>query len=301
MKHPSNDALDAPFFLPRIWLKLSNATPTMCFPGTKLDFGFAILWAALFFTFRIIVIQIMLCFGWPEGEKVTSDSAASAVAGLFQSPNLVPVLFVLLTAIPYMPSAAIEQYPKWWQNCTDAMLQMCTGYMIYDSLVIVRAYGWNPMAVEGDDFLYLVHHFMTTFYMTSTRIVGAGQASALMCMFLGEASNPTFNLYLFCKNAMTLDCCNGVLMQKMLIASEVLAAIWYLPFRAVLGPIILGLNTTIQLSISKSARKNIPLLLRLIWIAMIWAVLLGSVPWIIDFWNLLMENLGLKEGAKDEL
>jgi hypothetical protein len=76
--------------------------------------------------------------------------------------------------------------------------------MIYDSILgyVVETWqtGIGPV-LSIDDWTYLVHHILTTLYMLSAKIAGAGHMSALMLIFNGEFSAPIMNLYFILEKA----------------------------------------------------------------------------------------------------
>jgi hypothetical protein len=113
-------------------------------------------------------------------------------------------------------------------------------------------------------------------------VIGAGHQSAMICMLLGECTNPLHNSYYIGLAAQTLSCCNGVVSQFLYHWIEYLFAVTYVLARAVIAPWIF-LHVTYNLW--TTGRQHIPLSLLLIWTILIWAVLFGSVPWIQDCWN----------------
>lgn len=112
-----------------------------------------------------------------------ADFAAASVAGVVHSSLLCPGLIAAFWSHSYNPSEHMSKAPhRWWQQSVDALLQFCTGYMIYDAIFIVMmrtdlSLSWVP-AFEPDDYLFLMHHMMTATYMTQARIYQAGHMSA---------------------------------------------------------------------------------------------------------------------------
>lgn len=152
--------------------------------------------------------------------------------------------------------------------------------------------------LEGDDWVFLVHHIVTSIYMTSTRFIGAGHQSAMICMLLGEATNPFHNLYYFLQEAMKLSCCNGSLAQTILDIDTFMFASTYVIIRALVAPPILMFHVSYDLLMN--GRKNIPIWVSLIWILLIWGVSIGSYPWIELCWGLVRKYLtGAEEGAAE--
>ena len=105
------------------------------------------------------------------------------------SPVICIGLIVAFSTQKYSPIAKFDEAPTWWREFADALLQFCTGYMVYDSLVNSCWLRWDGerFQLSDDDYLFLAHHFMTSFYMTSTRIIQAGHMSAIICMLLGTS------------------------------------------------------------------------------------------------------------------
>lgn len=173
--------------------------------------------------------------------------------------------------------------PAWWQEVVHYLLGFCTGYMVYDAIFSMLIP--NNFQIIDDDLMFFAHHVMTVFYMTSTRIVGAGHQSAMICMFLGEMSNPFHNFYYFLQESMKLSCCNGPLAQNAMYVTVFLFASSYAILRTFLGPIMTMFHASYDLL--ANGRKHIPLWLIFIYITLIWAVCLGSYPWIVESWKML--------------
>jgi hypothetical protein len=129
-------------------------------------------------------------------------------------------------------------------------------------------------------------------YMTQTRVYQAGHMSAMMCMLLGEFSNPLHNMYWIGNAAMTLDCCNGPLVEELHFWIETAFSLLYLLLRVIVGPIACA-HMTWDLLGTKQARENLPLTIRVFWTFMIWAVEVGSISWIVFSYGMLVKNLGI--------
>jgi hypothetical protein len=187
----------------------------------------------------------------------------------------------------------------WWKKFVDALLQFCTAYMLYDATINVLWLRWNPTLVKfdfsPDDVLFLAHHIVTSFYMISARVIGAGHQSAMICMLLGELTNPFSNLYLIGELAMKLDCCNGPTAQQLHYITKISFAIMYNLFRVVIAPPFFA-HTTYSLLLTKKGRTNVPLPLNIFWNILIWGVCFGSASWIIMCNQIIldyMSELGL--------
>jgi hypothetical protein len=202
------------------------------------------------------------------------------------------------------PAARMGEAPLWWQKFADSLLQFCTGYMVYDALVNILYLRYDPslhsIVLNDDDKLFLVHHIMTSTYMTSARIIQAGHMSAMICMLLGELTNPLHNLYMMGEVAMKLDCCNGLTAQRFHAAISIAFAAMYNLFRAVLAPPVFAW-VSYCLIVSKQGRTNIPLSLNLLWNFMIWAVVFGSSSWIVKCHGILVDFMQGSSSNQNEL
>ena len=184
--------------------------------------------------------------------------------------------------------------------------------MIYDGLLNIVWFRYVqgdyalPPPFTGDDALFGAHHILTAVYMTSARILGAGHFSAMICMLLGEATNPLQNAFLFVGKAQIVlgqDCCDGAY-----TVTSVIFSLAYNLVRGVLAPRYFA-PVSYQLWCTKQGRANVPWALNLLWNFMIWAVLLGSVGWIVKchgiymafFRSLMVADGGGSESGEEEL
>jgi hypothetical protein len=149
------------------------------------------------------------------------------------------------------------------------------------------------MELSEFDYLILAHHALTSFYMISCRVVGAGHLSAMMCMFLGEITNPFMNGMFVTRFAIQLDCCNSDAMIWLHTMLEHAFAVLYIAFRVVIGPIC-SAHMTWDLLFRRQGRQNVPLPLSLIWVTMIWLVIYGSIPFIKDCFEMIRDGWDLK-------
>ena len=280
--------------LVKFYLRLDTAIPSINFPGTELDIGATTFWVIFFLVVRCIaVVPMFLYAGWPQDSASTFDATGSCVAGYFHSPQVVALTFALITTQkPYNPSAVVKDAPRWWQDATDAALQLCTAYMVYDFFFLVwtRRVPGQGIVLDSDAVLFMAHHFMTFFYMTTSRICGAGQSSALTCIFLGEFTNTPFNTYFIYDMAKRVGLTFSPFYAQFVKPVEVFTAALYLLLRAILCPVILS-YVSYSLMVDKSIRAYVPLVLRLIWVALIFGVLLGSIDQNITFYNLLKDYM----------
>lgn len=276
---------EAPWLLQQ-WAWLYNAVPKICIPFSTFDISITLLSACFLYCVRRLGQVILVSQGWPADQEVTILGAAS-IAAIVHSTTLVPGLWFALRSQPYIPSSKMSEHPEWWQHAVTALLQFCTGYMIYDGLMNIIVLKWTN-GMTASDWMFFGHHCATAFYMTSARMLGAGHISALICMFLGEATNPVHNSFMISELALTLDHYNGE--SWLYFAIEVTFCVLYLFFRVILGPIGM-LYITFDLVFTNKGRQNVPVALKVLWLLMIWGVVLGSIPWIQDCITTLQQHM----------
>ena len=290
------DELDKQNVFVKIFMKLYYATPPMVVPVINLSYSFSLVSAVFLLICRTIGEYIMVnVFNWPEGHEKTIESR-SAISSICHSTILCTGLILAFTSYrPYSPSAKFSISPKWWQDYVDCLLQFCTGYMLYDALFNILLLRWDimngdlyPKYITFDDMLFLVHHIITTWYMSSTRIIQAGHMSAMCCMLLGELSNPLHNMYMMADNAITLDCCNGPIGQQMHYVIEISFAVVYNILRVIIGPIAM-IHLSYDILCTTQGKTNIPLGLRITWTCMVWIVIFGSFSWIMKCNDIILK------------
>jgi hypothetical protein len=264
----------------------------------KINFTFTIVSALFLGMIRYLTEYGMVTlFGWPYNTYITKNASAS-VAAIFHSIQLVPSLYACFrsSSHTYNPSqhmkdiVVLQKDDIWWQDTVQALLQFCTGYMMYDAIVNIV---WMKLQMIGtittEDYLFLGHHIATILYMTSTRILQQGHQSAMICMLLGEMTNPFHNSYYVAIAAQTLSCCNGPLSQWLYHWIELLFAISYVFVRTVLGPFFF-LHLTFNLWTTGRRKPNqIPMSLLVTWTILIWGVVLGSIPWIMECFGMIQK------------
>ena len=129
---------------------------------------------------------------------------------------------------------------------------------------------------------------VTSVYMISARVIGAGYMSAMICMLLGEITNPLHNLYFFGEKALTLECCNGPFVQSFHSTVTIAFAAAYFLVRVIIAPPFFLLVTFVLL-FTKRGRANIPLPLNVFWNLLIWGVCFGSGSWIQKCYNIVAD------------
>jgi len=275
----------------RFWVKIYNAVPKIGFGG--FDVSITLLTMAVLTSLRFffeMVVQERI-FGWPQNAQVTKEAAASAVA-IFHSVNLLPALLATFLFYGYAPSEKIGVAPKWYQQCVCALLQFCTGYMVYDGIlnIAMLKLHYQDGGLNASDYMFLGHHLATSLYMTSARVLGAGHMSAMMCMFLGELTNPLHNSFYIAEFAQGIDCCNGELSQQLHYYIMMAFSALYVIIRSVFGPLVC-LHMTFDLWARGRRQSGIPIWVLSIWTFLIWGVIIGSIPWIQDCHNMFQKGL----------
>ena len=194
---------------------------------------------------------------------------------------------------PYNPSAISKDHPKWWNDAADATLQLCTAYMTYDFFFLVwtRRVPGQGIVLDSDAIMYMVHHFMTAFYMTTSRLYRAGLSATLTCIFLGEFTNTPFNICFIHDMAKRVGLVFSPFYAQFVPHLEFFNAGLYVLFRAVLSPLVLS-YVSYTLLVDKIVRDHLPMYMRLIWISMKAAVVYGSMNQVILFFNLIKGQQG---------
>eukprot|EP00980_Cylindrotheca_fusiformis_P022397 scaffold9277_cov130-Cylindrotheca_fusiformis.AAC.2 len=236
--------------------------------------------------------------GWPEFSKKTTDSAAS-LASIVHSIALCSWLTVWFVKLPkgqYIPSCKLNDHPNPdTRDVAVACLEFCTGYMIFDSVwFLVATYQLGLMPPTEFEYLVLLHHILTSFYMISCRVIGAGHISAMILMLTGEISNPLMNAMFTTRFAIQLDSYkefSWILPLHSLMEHSF--AVVYLFFRVFIGPAC-ALHLSWDILFTKRGRANIPLPLGLIWVTMVLVVILGSLPFVFEAVEMLLDGWELR-------
>ena len=269
----------------QFWSSLESKLPNLTIGGLNVSVTVA---SALFLTASRFLAEFMLVrvFGWPSNSLITKN-ASSSCGSIVHSTQLVPALIACFMTNKYNPSERLKDAPVWWQETASALLQFCTGYMIYDGIlnIVWLKSQMQEGGISSEDLMFLGHHIATILYMTSTRIQQVGHQSAMICMLLGELSNPFHNSYLIMEMAQTLDCCNGPLSQAAFHFLNLAFALVYILLRVILAPAIF-LHLTINLWLH-GPKQGIRWPVVAIYTFLIWAVEIGSIPWITDNYSTL--------------
>jgi hypothetical protein len=282
----------------KVFVAFFRAVPQFNFPFTGLPFSFVVVSAGLLVSVRLFANKVLeSVFGWPVGDVVT-DRAASSVPAIVHSMLLCPGLIAAFMVRTYNPTEHISEASDEWQDFVNALLQLCTGYMLNDTLFLVyraqQAAGSIIPKFEFGDILFLGHHAMTSIYMTQARVHEAGHMSAMMCMFLGECTNPLHNTYFIIEIASGLECCKGAMLQlTQKFVAKLFAAV-YILLRVIVAPPVM-MYTTWDLVYSEQGNANLPLAIRGFWVFMIWAVMFGSIPEIMTCKDILLGSTDTKK------
>jgi hypothetical protein len=228
---------------------------------------------------------------------MTTDAACS-LASIIHAVALcswLAILFAKLGWKNYIPSCKLSDHKaKDFQDASTACLQVCTGYMMFDSFWLVKdTYDLGLQPLTEFDYMVIAHHFMTSLYMTSCRVIQAGHISAMILMLTGEFSNPLMNAFFTTRFAIQLECCNSDSMMLLHLLLEHIFAVVYIALRISIGPAC-AIHLSWDLLFTKQGRSNVPLPLSMIWVVLVTCVLLGSGPFVIDAVNMLKDGWDLK-------
>lgn len=282
-----NDILDAPGVL-RPWISFARCIPSIIpIPFTSVDLTLTVVFFLILVALRIVIAPLMYEYWeWPHNQKESSEAVGSVVS-MFHAGVLLPGLLLCLLTQPFHPSATMKSSPQWWQDASTALIHLCTGYMIQDSVMTFLVERYKPdqgIMLSTSDYLFLGHHFATALYMISTLLTGAGHQSAMILMYTGEFTNPVFNSFQMSSNALRLECCGATKETHEVVG--IMFSILYVFFRLFVGPAE-GLYITYDLLFTSDGRKNVHLAVSFLWLFMMWAVLLGSLPWAVDAVNII--------------
>jgi len=275
------------------WVKLYRSIPKVFLPGTHVDISFVLVSCLALICVRLVVIRILLACGWPERSKMTTDAAAS-LTSVTHSLLLVPGVGACLFcgAVPYVPSAKLDDAPGWYQDAVSALLCLCTGYMLFDSIFLYV----DSVALDHHwtDFEWLVlgHHVATVLYMTSCRAVRAGHISTMILIFMGEFTNPLMNSMFTTRFAIKIFRENAAV-HSLHAWLEFLYACSYAPIRIAIGPVC-SAHLSYDLLFTKTGRERVPVWLSAIWVALCWIVIAGSLPWMEEAVDMIRDGLAVK-------
>lgn len=307
-KHGIDASTTTPPLLLRPWIHLYQKTPKVLIPGTKLDVAFTLA-SALVLTCIDYGSALFLTNlgGWPSHSKNTR-AVAGSVATIFHSTTLVLGLGAALVTQKYDPSGRMDDHPAWWADGAQALIQFCTGYMIYDAAVQFIADRWQKgvgPVLSAADYMFLGHHAACTLYMMSALLCEAGHMSAMILMFTGEFTAPIMNVLRIARTANSDEISAHAILGRSLLQAiypyvEYLFALLYAGFRIFIGPICAA-HLTYDILVTKKGRENVPVGLSVVWLTMAWGVLIGSFPWINNALTILKAGLNVGSGGESAI
>lgn len=290
-----NPAAGCPLVL-KFWATLQTATPKLCnVPYLNFDITLTLLSVIFFYGLRVLVLDPMMTgiFGFPSDEELTYRSISSTVS-MFHSIHLVlGVTFILITQ-PLVPSESMSVGPQWCKDASHGILQFCSGYMIYDSLISYIARSYVPgegFMLTGDEVNYLIHHFVSLTFMLIVRKIEAGHICTFIIIFFGEGTNPSMNFKMICDNARLLNCCGVEKLQNLETVNKLVFSALYFFIRLPLASVVLPFFTY-DLLFTDKGRKNVPLFYALYFNISFYAVNFGSLPYVLKCWEDLKDAFG---------
>lgn len=282
---------------PRIlspWVHLYRSVPKIYLPRTNLDISFSLVSCLALICIRLLVMRTLRASGWPYGSKMTTDAAASltsVIHSLLLLPGVGACLFCC-PSVPYVPSAKLDDAASWYQDAVSALLSLCTGYMLFDSVFLyVDAVALNHHWTDFE-WLILGHHVATVLYMSSCRYVRAGHISTMILIFAGECTNPLMNAMFTTRFASQIFRENAA-MHALHAWCEFSYACSYAPIRIIIGPACAA-HLSWDLLLTARGRKNVPAGLSLVWVVLCWAVIAGSLPWMEEAVGMIRDGLAVK-------
>jgi hypothetical protein len=165
------------------------------------------------------------------------------------------------------------------------------GYMVSDSLSLcLTVFGFRGGSFGFNELLFSCHHFAILSYLVLVRVYKAGHMSAMMCMLLGELSNPAFNLNSIIGKVSTLECCcNNLRVLQIKSILQLVHPVMFLSLRVIIMPLT-STHMTYDFLFSKQAKENLPLAVRIYWCSLIWLVIFGGYHEIMYCKKLLMSS-----------
>jgi len=272
----------------KFWSGFYSSCPKVYLPGTQFDVGFIFLSTIFFCSLRLSIEYFYANYHGFDPENIRFGDITSSSTSTLHSLILVPSLLFALRDQPYMPAGSITNAPQYYKDTVTALLSFCTGYMCYDFVFLLIKGGGTILPA---DIPFVGHHIVTSLYMSQCRVLGAGHISAMSLMCSGEFSNPLQNGHNITKMAIQLTAENTFWHAIHPYLEYIFAAVYFF-FRAIFAPVQLS-----QISyhlLTKEGRKNIKIYIGIPWIIMIWGIILGSIPWTIETWEMLSDGLEVK-------
>lgn len=287
-EHDMEQTVTTGFIQP--WVNIYNRVTnlvgiTIPLLSARIPMGFTIMFIFLFAAYRRLFRVVILpsdYFGWqPDTPEI--DAVSGNFTSMFHSILLITLLYPLLLHRLQLifPSEKITEAPRAWQDGVNASLELCTGYMIYDTIWGVFARNnFNYALLSTGDWCYVGHHIATSVCMVGCRVIGAGHIFTMLLMFDGELSNPFNNTVLIMERAMREgDCCAGYWIINCYRYAQIAYAIIYFLCRVIIG-LPLAIYITYDVLLTKRGRKNVPIMTGVLWMLAVWGVIIGSIPWV---------------------
>lgn len=273
----------------RFWSKVYNTIPKLYIPKTSFSTGVTITSFLTLLALRSAVETFYQTkYNWDPTDKRTVDCSASTVSGL-HALVLCLGLYKALRAVPYDILSTMDSAPVYWQHASTALLEMCTGYMLYDFFTLVRGNDWS---VHPDDVAFLAHHVVTILYMSQCRVLRKGHLSAMFLMFTGELTNPLMSSHSITKFGIQMEE-SGSIFHIIHPYVEFMYSVLYFFVRGFVGPAQV-IHIAYVLLLTKRGREAFPLYIGFPWSVMIWGIILGSIPWTKEAYEMMMDGLEVK-------
>lgn len=123
--------------LVHLWARVLDSVPAVPFFG--LDVGLTIVSMVFLTIVRYTALHVLeYVWDWPSAaEEDRTWMAASSFSSITHSSMLCPALFSCLISQPYRPHAPMPDgaADRPWRKAVTALLQFCTGYMVYDAVI----------------------------------------------------------------------------------------------------------------------------------------------------------------------
>lgn len=274
------------------WSNIHQHAPKLCIPGTNFDIGLTLCSAAFLSTVRFLMSLVFLhILQWDPSNIRTRTSTAFCVSSI-HSMTLCAGLITVLRHQPYNILARRKDATLDIQHATLALLDFCTGYMLYDFTFMLYESNWVP---NPSDYAFLGHHIVTSLYMTQCKVLGVGHISAMSLMLTGEITNPFQNFHGVSKFAIQMVDSTSLwhVFHPLL---EYLYAISYFFVRGFVGPTQI-VHITYVLLFTSEGRRTIPKYISIPWVLMIWGIILGSIPWTMEALDMIKDGLEVKYHA----
>ncbi|GMI17144.1 hypothetical protein TrLO_g10764 [Triparma laevis f. longispina] len=222
--------------------------------------------------------------GWQTATDDKERECLGGLVALTHSTLLLGPLFGLLMTHPTMkPSSQFSDSPPKWNYAAKTLISYTTSYMLQDAFWMLY-YSTDPSqsaypSPGENDMMFLLHHLATILYMSSCRYIDAGHYSAMWLMWLGEVTNPVHNVYLLLEYARVNH--PGENVEVLFFYFSKAFALSYGLLRIFIGPLA-GLWIVYDLILTPAGRKNVGLVLGIIWAILIEEVLKGSFYYAFD-------------------